>query len=241
MASTLVKKSASVPFGSGVTSVTPTLPSASVAGNLLVCPVYIWASAVTSLPTGWVRAVQQTSSIGYSEIWYYANNPGGISSVVVTFQNASNGAAMLLEYNNAAGTLALDQTGGAVSTVTTDTSLAVTTAANVVADNELVVTSVGQGFNGAATKITLSPGTGFTQEGNWGNAVKQNQHGAFDDRLDSGSSSGSTVSETFTTTVSGQQALHAAIATFYVPSAAPPALQPRPVVVITAVKRAAVR
>src|SRR5581483_1700712 len=64
----------------------PTLPGASTAGNLLVATVNSNPSNINfTAPAGWVRAVAvNQATAGRVEIWYYPNNPGGISSVTFT-------------------------------------------------------------------------------------------------------------------------------------------------------------
>lgn len=77
MAWTLVQESASA--GSGDASV----GSASTAGNLLVsCIIDADEASTVTAPSGWVKAVQGAQAFaGSAGIWYYPNNPGGITSV----------------------------------------------------------------------------------------------------------------------------------------------------------------
>src|SRR5207249_2133291 len=71
--------------------ITATMPAGSQAGTLLVATV----SAETTpnkfgAPAGWVSAAEANQvGEGRSEIWYYPNNPGGISSVTFTMNPAT--------------------------------------------------------------------------------------------------------------------------------------------------------
>ena len=82
------KYSRSAPGEATTASITPTLPSASTAGNLLVAVLgnhNTGSSAGFSGPANWVSAVGVFGSgTGRVEIWYYANNPGGITSATFT-------------------------------------------------------------------------------------------------------------------------------------------------------------
>src|SRR5260370_1071506 len=66
-----------------------TLPAASIAGTLLVAVLSNDGNngqqAKFTGPTGWTFAIQTYKSCcGEVEVWYYANNPGGISSASFT-------------------------------------------------------------------------------------------------------------------------------------------------------------
>src|SRR5438094_8068718 len=94
--------------------VTATMPAASQAGTLLVATV----SAETTpnkfgASAGWVSAAEANQvGEGRSEIWYYPNNPGGISSVTFTMNPATiNGNAQLSEWLGVATASPLDQSG----------------------------------------------------------------------------------------------------------------------------------
>jgi len=64
-------------------SITPTLGVASTAGNLLVCWLIQGGGNAWTLPAGWQRADGLSNSgISHAEIWYYPNNPGGITGVL---------------------------------------------------------------------------------------------------------------------------------------------------------------
>ena len=110
---------------------TASLPAASIAGTLLV------ATAVSgptpnrfTAPAGWVAAtIASDATAGRSEIWYYPNNPGGISSVTFTINPANIGAtAQMSEWQNVDVVAPLDQTG-ATTAPTNQLTATVTTAA----------------------------------------------------------------------------------------------------------------
>jgi hypothetical protein len=250
MAATVVQRGtvASV-VAVGSPTITPTFSSGSTAGNLLICVSGFAAQGGHSPagPSGWTVAVDTSVSAtgGYTvhaTIWYYPNNPGGITSAAIV--GASGGwflelGAMLMEFTNAAGTLVLDQTGTATDTTSTLSSQTVTTP-TVSGTNQLAIAAFNEYFSSSSGKSTLTPSatTGFTQRGQFGSAVKQFTHMSLEDKLDTGT--GSTVSATDTIGTTGQAATVGAVATFYVPAAAP-SVFPKPVMVSNAVTRAAVR
>jgi len=64
-------------------SITPTPGVASTAGNLLVCYLIQGGGNAWTLPAGWQKADGLSNSgISHAEIWYYPNNPGGITGVL---------------------------------------------------------------------------------------------------------------------------------------------------------------
>ena len=125
---------------SAVTSptVNPTLPAASTTGTLLVAVIRSGASGTAfTAPAGWVRANSvNRASTSRSEIWYYANNPGGISTAAFGVPNGA--IAQMTEWANVLTAAPLDRTGtlsaAAQSTATLSTSAATTAA------NDLVIT-----------------------------------------------------------------------------------------------------
>lgn len=81
---------------------------------------------------------------------------------------------------------------------------------------------MGYCFESSSSKNTLVSAAGFTQAGNYGNGVKQNQCVTFDYLLDTGASSG-TVTDSMTFVPAGTVTFAGAIATFKVASAGAPA------------------
>jgi hypothetical protein len=142
-------------------SITPTLPSASTAGTLLVAVMgNNTSSAAFSAPTGWAQAVTGSATCcGRVDVWYYANNPGGITSATFT---ASSGTtqiwAQLSEWNGVVASSPLDKTGTKTQSSSSSTVTVSTSAATTVV-NDLGIT----GFNTSGTSVTsLTAGTGWT-------------------------------------------------------------------------------
>ncbi len=119
-------------------TVTPTLPVASTAGTLLVAVIRSGASGTAfTAPANWVLADSRNrGSASRSEIWYYPNNPGGISSAGFGVPNAA--IAQMTEWQNALAVSPLDRTG-TLSANTQSSATLSTSAATTVAD-DLVVT-----------------------------------------------------------------------------------------------------
>jgi hypothetical protein len=142
-------------------SITPTLPGASTAGTLLVAVMGNNTSAASfSAPAGWAQAVTGNASCcGHVDIWYYANNPGGITSATFT---ASSGTtqiwAQLSEWNGVVASSPLDQTGSKTQS-SSSSSVTVSTSAATTVANDLGITA----FNTSGTSVTsLTAGTGWT-------------------------------------------------------------------------------
>ena len=112
------------------TSLSVMLPSASTKGNLLVIQALLNVSTdVVSAPAGWVRAVQlQQVNDGDDEIWYYPNNPGGITSAVLTSSGSTAMYGDMTEWSGVAYS-PLDQTG--TNTASSGTTLTTTSGATV--------------------------------------------------------------------------------------------------------------
>jgi hypothetical protein len=69
--------------GTGTTSVSasPTLPTTSAAGTLLVAVVLTNGASPSRTPSGWTRAANSTAIGDVAQIWYQANNAGGVTTV----------------------------------------------------------------------------------------------------------------------------------------------------------------
>jgi putative Flp pilus-assembly TadE/G-like protein len=156
---------------------TGTLPAASQAGTLLVATVNsLETPNKFGAPAGWVSAAQADQvGEGRSEIWYYPNNPGGISSATFTMNPATvGGNVQLSEWTGAATANPLDQSGATVVAVPSTTTPNATSGA-LTQTGELVITN--EGF-----KIA---GGSFTPGGGWTNTVNDVTHGfASEYRLD---------------------------------------------------------
>ncbi|HEY8816625.1 MAG TPA: hypothetical protein VIP57_16190, partial [Candidatus Dormibacteraeota bacterium] len=123
--------------------ITPTLPSASLAGTLLVVVMECDPSPNrVTVPAPWINAdFAFTGTNSRSELWYYPNNPGGVTNVTITAVPAAIACeAQMTEWRNVATVNPLDQTG--TTTVTTNQLTGtVSTSAATSAANELVITS----------------------------------------------------------------------------------------------------
>lgn len=123
-------------------NVTPTLPAASTAGNLLVFTG--WNNSCSacgfSAPAGWVRAVRVFgATVWWSEIWYYPFNPGGIVNATFTATGTS-AEGQLSEFSGVYGTTPLDQTGSLFNS-TSVTNVTVSTASPTTVAGDLAVTN----------------------------------------------------------------------------------------------------
>ena len=150
--------------------ITPTLPAASLAGTLLVVVMECDPSPNrVTVPAPWVSAdFAQAGANSRSELWYYANNPGGITNVTITSVPANiNCEAQLTEWRNVAAVNPLDQTG--TTTVTTNQLTgAVSTAGATSAANELVITS---------SAFANQPGMVVNQGAGWNNLLNDPVNG----------------------------------------------------------------
>jgi hypothetical protein len=144
-----------------------TLPVASTAGNLLVAAINADPTNTSSTaPAGWVSAVAvNQSTAGREEIWYYPNNPGGITSV--TFTTAVNAVGQLTEWSGVVASSPLDQTGS-FATATTSTSATISTSAATTVANELVITN---------NSFKISAGQTYTPSASWNSLVNDATNG----------------------------------------------------------------
>jgi hypothetical protein len=194
---------------SSSSSLALTLSAASAAGNLLVATLEDDPSgAAFSGPSGWVRAVGAnsggTTNPGRAEIWYYADNPGGISTATFTASGATHVQGQLSEWSGVATSSPLDVTG--TGTAANATSVSVSTSA-AAASGDVGITSFGIGFN-KNRSTTFTAGSGWTNLGEDGTTSQSDSYSA-DFRL---SLSAGVASETETNNRAGDWA--AAIATF---------------------------
>jgi hypothetical protein len=154
--------------------ITPTL-AASTAGTLLVADIRSDATPTTfDAPAGWVEAgvPSQSGTSPWTEIWYYPNNPGGITNATFTVTPASiDSTAQITEWRNVATVAPLDRTGNTAIGVNALTATIATGALAMA--NELVITDVGvvEGLAGQVvtqgpgwTSLANDPTDGFTAE-----------------------------------------------------------------------------
>jgi hypothetical protein len=187
--------------GTAVTSITPTLATASTSGELLTAIVATAANTTLTAPTGWVKATGvYTASVGTTQIWYYANNPGGISSVKFSLSASDTVRAQLAEWSGIATATPLNATGTGTQTANS-TTLAVS--ATTAAPNELAITSFATSTGTSGN--TFTPGSGWT---NLLPASSVSDTGDYEIGVSSGS-----VSETETAGTSAKWS--GVIATFY--------------------------
>ena len=183
--------------GTNATSVTPTLASASTAGNLLVAEINPFTNPTVTAPTGWVKATAvNLAAAGTAQIWYYPNNPGGITSAVFSLSPSATVVAELSEWSGIARVSPLDGTG----TNSSAGASSLTVTATAAQANELGITD-----------FKLSGGGNFTPGSGWTNLFRDKPDSALGD-YQAGIGSGS-VSETETVTGS-PPAWVGAIATF---------------------------
>ena len=191
-------------------TLTLTVSSATTATDLLVATLaYTGSSPNFSAPSGWVRGPNVASSLGGSEIWYYANNPGSITSAAFTYSGTGTAAGgELTEWSGVALVSPLDQTGTA--TATSASSVSVSSSAATATSGELAITAFTESF-ASSQNPTFTAGTG------WTNLTKSatNGSGAFTTDYKLGPASGAVVSETESSSRSGTWA--ATIATFKPP------------------------
>lgn len=131
--------------------ITPTMTSASTAGTLLVAIVRSDDTANRFTATaGWVVAdFANVAGQARSEIWYYPNNPGGISSVTFTITPSNiDSIAQMSEWRNVAAVVPVTGTQTVASNQLTAT---VSTSAATPVANELVITGDGFAENPAQT------------------------------------------------------------------------------------------
>ncbi len=152
--------------GPSTKDVFPTLPVASTAGNLLVVTLRSETNPSNkpfTAPAGWVSALPGGAFLdgtAHTEIWYYPNNPGGITTADFGVAPASiNAVAQMSEWSGVAVAAPLDRTGISLVSVagknqTVSTSAATTTAF------ELVITDIGFAPQGGGN--TYTPGAGWT-------------------------------------------------------------------------------
>jgi hypothetical protein len=145
--------------------ITPTLPAPSQVGTLLVADVRSDDTPNRDVaPAGWVTATNVTQAGGgRAEIWYYPNNPGGISNATFTINPANIPVvAQMSEWRGVAIVAPLDQTGTA-TTAGNQLTATVSTGGAMAVANELVVTA--DAFGSQAGQV-LVPGVGWNSLAN---------------------------------------------------------------------------
>ena len=153
--------------GPTTNTVTPTLPAASQAGTLLVVDLSSDTNPSNkpfTAPANWVSASSAFQlGAAHTEIWYYANNPGGITSAAFgASPNSIDTVAQMTEWTGVATVSPLDKTGTATFG-SNQASATIATSAATTSPNELVITDVG--FNPQAGQ-TYTRGAGWNSLNN---------------------------------------------------------------------------
>lgn len=148
----------------------PTLPAASIAGTLLVATISTvdGVNTITG-PAGWTLAASaKQAGEGWNEIWYYANNPGGVRNPQWIVLPASRDVvAQMTEWSGIRVALPLDKTG--TTTVTpANTSATVATSAATTQAGDLVITNDG---------YKIAAGQTFSRPAGWTGLVTDATHG----------------------------------------------------------------
>ena len=131
--------------------ITPTMTSASTAGTLLVAVVRSDDTPNRFLASaGWVVAdFANLAGQSRSEIWYYPNNPGGISSVTFTITPSTiDTVAQMSEWRNVAAVVPIT---GTQTVASNQLAATVSTSGATPVANELVITADGFNENAAQT------------------------------------------------------------------------------------------
>jgi hypothetical protein len=146
-------------------SVTPTLPNSSSAGNLLVASLADSSSGSSfGAPAGWARAATVDSTSGHAEIWYYANNPGGISSAAFSAGLGLLVFGQLSEWSGVATSSPVDVTGTATASSSGQVAVSSTAPASIIGDLGITAMDISSTLG----TPSFSPGTGWNNLGTSG-------------------------------------------------------------------------
>jgi hypothetical protein len=137
-------------------SVTPTLSSASTAGTLLVAVLTNKTNSVAFAgPTGWTQAITGNNSCcGRIDIWYYVNNPGGITSATFTASSGTT-AGQLSEWNGVVSSSPLDASGS--GNHSSSSSFTVQSTGNVAQTGELGIAGWQNSGTAATSQTATAP------------------------------------------------------------------------------------
>lgn len=139
--------------GTDVSSISPTLSTASASGDLLVALIETSANTTVTAPSGWSKAKSvYKSGAGSSQIWYEANNPGGVSSATFSLSPSDSVVAQLSEWSGIELVSPLDGSGSATAT----SGASLTVSATAADPNELAITNFATG-----TATTFTPPSGW--------------------------------------------------------------------------------
>jgi hypothetical protein len=192
-------------------TITLTLPGASTTGTLLIAMFSGWGdNSSTNGPAGWTNAIETSGGLSRrTSIWYYANNPGGISSAQFTLGSSTTWVGGQMTEWSSMDTLApldVSNRGNSAS----GTTFNIAGGQNTAVANELAVTVWQEDLTSAST-VTFTPGSGYTNFGNTGATSNTTQYTAdYDEPI----ANNTNPSETQTSNVSATTGWLAAIATF---------------------------
>ena len=160
------------------TSVSPTLPAASIAGTLLVVDLRSETSPSNkpfTAPAGWLAAANAfLDGAAHVQIWYYPNNPGGLTNADFGISpNSIDAVAQMSEWSGVATATPLDTTG-TVTVSSNQGSVTVSTSAATAVANELVITDVGSSSSQSPENYT--PAAGWTSLANDSNNLFASQY-----------------------------------------------------------------
>jgi trimeric autotransporter adhesin len=200
---TLVQQSAAPSTISAAGAVTPTLPGASTAGNLIIFKVLTGGSAaaptaVTAGFTARANSQQASAPVSRCDVFDYIANPGGITTASATLANGGSG--FLEEWTlgtGPPGAAVIPDATGSAKNVAPVSPFAIASAATAF-PHELAVLTYTQRFS-SATVATLAAGPGFTLAAAANNGSSAISHFGFDYDANTGPS-GSTPSDATTTT-----------------------------------------
>jgi hypothetical protein len=192
-------------------TITLTLPSPSTAGTLLVATFGADGGDRGSTPAGWTKAaVGGDTFVGnQAAVYFYANNPGGISSQAFSFPGSGWMAGQLTEWTGIATASSLDVATPNSTYTSSSASTYPVTAPSATADTDELAVSVWQQTEASASTDSFTPGTGWTNIGSTGSVSKTDHYTA--DFL-TGVNAATTVAETQAASHAGTW--EAAIVTF---------------------------
>src|SRR5262249_48874783 len=108
-----------------------------------------------SAPTGWISAIVGSSNCcGRVQVWYYANNPGGITSAGFT-SSGGTVAGQLSEWSGVDSSSPVETTGQ--QSHTSGSSFTIQSTANVTLSGELGVAVWQNSGTGASSQTATSP------------------------------------------------------------------------------------
>jgi hypothetical protein len=127
-------------------TVTLTLPSASTAGTLLIATFSADGGDRSSTPSGWTKAAVggDTFAGNQAALYFYANNPGGISSQAFSFPGSGWMAGQLTEWSGMATASVLDVATPSSTYTNSSVSTYTVTAPSATADTDELAVSVWQ-------------------------------------------------------------------------------------------------